>query len=197
MSPKIFSYEEKKNLKEKMFEAGLELLKELGMTHMSVEKITAAVGIGKSTFYNFFSSKEEFVYELIKYEREVLWKYIKTILNGRNKMTQEEGQEVLQKMFSSKNSVYQYLTPEDEAKILEALPEEMAADIAKETEIMKTLFSYMENINDELDYPVIANLFKIIAITEELKKTLHEEGYGRTQEKIFGLLFECIFKKSE
>lgn len=37
----------------KMLEAGFDLLKEYGMTHMSVAKITEAAGIGVSTFYNF------------------------------------------------------------------------------------------------------------------------------------------------
>ena len=42
-----------------MFESGFDFLKKEGMTHMSVEKITSSCGIGKSTFYNFFSSKVE------------------------------------------------------------------------------------------------------------------------------------------
>ncbi len=67
MSPKLFSIAEKEQLKENMFLSGLELLKEYGMTHMSVEKIAASAGIGKSTFYNFFMSKEDFV--LQRHER--------------------------------------------------------------------------------------------------------------------------------
>lgn len=195
MSPKIFSYKEKEKLKIKMFEAGLELLKEYGMTHMSVEKITVAAGIGKSTFYNFFSSKEAFVYELVEYERDTFWRYFDSTLAGREKMTQEEGEELLKKIIFSSNSVYQYLTPEDEAKLCAALPEEMTADIGEETKILEAIFSHVENVRENLDYPVIANLLKIMAMAAEGKKLLHEEGYIRTQEKIFELLFNCVFEK--
>ena len=61
MSPKIFSITEREELRVKMLDAGFELIKQYGMTHASVEKITQTAGLGKSTFYNFFSSKEEFV----------------------------------------------------------------------------------------------------------------------------------------
>ena len=65
MPIRVFSEEEKSDIKEKMFEAGMELIKNYGLTHASVTKITNAAGIGKSTFYNFFESKEE----------EIFWTY--------------------------------------------------------------------------------------------------------------------------
>lgn len=195
MSPKIFSYAEREEIKIKMFEVGLELLKQYGMTHMSVEKITAAAGIGKSTFYNFFSSKEAFIYALMQYERSLFWQYLDACLDGREKMTQREGEELLKKIIFSTSSVYQYLTPEDESKICAALPEEMAADIGRETEIMNALLSHMENVREDLDYPVIANLLKVMAMAAEGKEMLHEEGYLRMQESLFGLLFGCVFKE--
>ncbi len=86
MAPKIFSAAEKERLKEQMFLSGLELLKKHGMTHMSVEKITSEVGIGKSTFYNFFMSKEDFVIQLIEYNRMRFWDAIQNMLNGREKL---------------------------------------------------------------------------------------------------------------
>ena len=54
MPVRVFSEEEKKEIKEKMFTQGMELIKEYGLTHTSVSKITERAGIGKSTFYNFF-----------------------------------------------------------------------------------------------------------------------------------------------
>ena len=76
MSPKLFSIAEKEKLRETMFLSGLELLRTYGMTHMSVEKIAAAAGIGKSTFYNFFLSKEDFVLQLIEFNRMRFWQSV-------------------------------------------------------------------------------------------------------------------------
>lgn len=54
MSPKIFSITDREELRVKMLDAGFELIKQYGMTHASVEKITQAAGLGKSTFTTSF-----------------------------------------------------------------------------------------------------------------------------------------------
>ena len=69
MAKRVFTEEERAEYREKMLDAGFDLLKQYGMTHMSVAKITEAAGIGVSTFYNFFSSKEEYVYEVLQQQR--------------------------------------------------------------------------------------------------------------------------------
>ena len=52
MPTHIFTDEEKENLGEQMLEAGFPLLKQYGMTHTSVAKITQAAGIAVGTFYS-------------------------------------------------------------------------------------------------------------------------------------------------
>ncbi|MBR2749693.1 MAG: TetR/AcrR family transcriptional regulator [Clostridiales bacterium] len=195
MSPKIFTLEEKERLKEQMFHAGLKLLKEYGMTHMSVEKITSEAGIGKSTFYNFFLSKEDFVLQLIEFNRMRFWKAVKDMLGGRKKLTVDESKKVLTAIINNQDSVYQYLTPEDEEKLAQASPDKGKADIGEETETLSRLFSMFENVREDIDVAVIANMLKILAMTAENRSMLHESGYTRTQEKLFGVLFDCIFKE--
>ena len=197
MSPKIFSIAEKEQLKEKMFFVGLELLKAHGMTHMSVEKITAAAGIGKSTFYNFFMSKEDFVLQLIEFNRSRFWKAVAEMLGEREKLTVSEGKQVLQALINKNDSVYQYLTPEDEQKLADAMPDKGTADIDEETETLQKLFAMFEGVRADADYAVISNLLKILALTAENRTMLHESGYQRTQEKLFSLLFDCVFEEGD
>ena len=197
MSPKIFSIAEKEQLKEKMFFAGLELLKAHGMTHMSVEKITAAAGIGKSTFYNFFMTKEDFVLQLIEFNRSRFWKAVTAKLGDREKLTAAEGKQVLTAIINNHDSVYQYLTPEDEKKLADASPDKGIADIDEETETLRRLFAMFEGVRVDADYAVISNLLKILALTAENRVMLHESGYQRTQEKLFALLFDCIFEEAQ
>ena len=49
MPVRVFADEERERLRARMLEAGIPLLREYGMTHMSVEKITAAAGIGATS----------------------------------------------------------------------------------------------------------------------------------------------------
>ena len=197
MSPKIFSIAEKEQLKETMFYAGLELLKEHGMTHMSVEKITAAAGIGKSTFYNFFLTKEDFVLQLIEFNRSRFWNAVKEMLGEREKLTVSESKQVLREIINNNDSVYQYLTPEDEKKLADAMPDKGMADIDEETETLNRLFAMFEGVRADADHAVISNLLKILAMTAENRTMLHESGYHRTQEKLFDLLFDCVFEESQ
>ncbi len=195
MAPKIFSAAEKEQLKEQMFLSGLELLKEYGMTHMSVEKITSEAGIGKSTFYNFFLSKEDFVIQLIEYNRMRFWNAIQDMLKGREKLDVSESKKVLTMIINSRDSVYQYLTVEDENKLAAVSPDYGKADIDEEAEILKHLFSMFEGVRKDADMAVISNLLKILALAAENRTVLHESGYKRTQDKLFETLFHCIFEE--
>ena len=197
MSPKLFSITEKEQLKEKMFLSGLELLKEYGMTHMSVEKIAASAGIGKSTFYNFFMSKEDFVLQLIGFNRMRFRKAVQDMLGGRERLTEEEGRQVLVSIINNKDSVYQYLTPEDEEKLAAASPDGNKLDIDEETDTLRRLFRYFDRVRGDVDFGVVSNLLKILALTAENKTILHESAYQRTQDKLFGLLFGCIFEEGQ
>ena len=197
MSPKLFSIAEKEQLREKMFLSGLELLKEYGMTHMSVEKIAASAGIGKSTFYNFFLSKEDFVIQLIEFNRSRFWKAVADMLGDRERLTVDESKQVLTAIINSKDSVYQYLTTEDEQKLAAAMPEGNTLDIEEETDTLKQLFVYFEGVREDVDCGVVSNLLKILALTAENKAALHESAYQRTQDKLFGLLFGCIFEEGK
>jgi AcrR family transcriptional regulator len=50
----------------KLSEEGLKLLAALGLSGCKVEDITAAAGVGKGTFFNYFGSKDLFVAKLVE-----------------------------------------------------------------------------------------------------------------------------------
>jgi len=195
MSPKIFELQEREEARIKMLDIGFALIKENGMTHASVEKVTKAVGLGKSTFYNFFPSKEMFVYEIIKYQRDRSKQFFMDMLGGREKMTAEEAKIFLKKIIFSKDSIYQYLTAEDEAKLKAALPGEYWIDPYMEAAVMNGLFDHMEGVRKDIDLKVVANLIKIMAFAMFHQDTLHTDALERTLDRIYDLLFFCIFEK--
>ncbi len=199
MPPRIFTLKEREMLRIKMLDAGFALIKQYGMTHASVEKITQAAGLGKSTFYNFFSSKEQFVIEIIEYQRDHSKQWFGQILNGREKMSAAEGKAYLKKIVFSRDSIYQYLTAEDMEKLRAASPTEyFSPDDSlydkREAKIMHTLFDHMEQVRKELDLHVIANLIKIMAIAKLNRDILHIDALDETLEHMYELLFHLIFE---
>ena len=118
MAKRVFTEEERAEYREKMLAAGFDLLKQYGMTHMSVAKITEAAGIGVSTFYNFFPSKEAYVYEVLQYRRKIIPDLLRMALNGKEKAGPAEARTYLKFMIDENYSVFPSLSPEDEKRLV-------------------------------------------------------------------------------
>lgn len=194
MAPKIFDLQEREETRIKMLDAGFQLIKSFGMTHASVNKVTQAVGLGKSTFYNFFPSKEMFVYEIILFQRDQMKQEFMTLLEGREQISVAEAKTFFRKIIFSEDSIYQYLTAEDESKLKAVLPPEYCINPQTESLVMNGLFSHMEGVRKEIDFKVVANLTKIMAIAMLNKGSLHSDALERTLDQIYTLLFSLIFE---
>ena len=197
MAKRVFTEEERTEYREKMLDAGFDLLKEYGMTHMSVAKITEAAGIGVSTFYNFFESKEQYVYEVMAYRRRKIPEYLQLALNGKEKAGPAEARTYLKMMIDDRYSVFPSLTPEDEKRLLEMLPEQVRPDLQKETETSIQFFQHMEGIRPDVNIPLVANLIKVYVLAAEGKEMLHQKVYEVTMDRMRDLILYEIFGRTE
>lgn len=195
MPIRVFSEQEKEELRVKMLECGMKLLKQHGMTHMSIAKIAKEVGIGKSTFYNFFKSKEEFINEMLKYQREKSIAYLKNMMVGKDKLSASESKKAVRYLALEADNLYKYLTPEEEGILYEKVDEVKNISLPKEVKRIDFILSLMEGVRDEIDYPVVANIMKVMAIVAENKYLLHMDGYERTQEELLKVLYAMVFEE--
>ena len=196
MPVRVFTEEEKKQILKKMFEAGFALIKKNGLTHTSVEKITDYAGIGKSTFYNFYKSKEEFVVALIKYERNKGIQLIKEKLNGREKLTVEESKNLIKMIIYSQDSIYQYLTEEDTAKLFPEMQKNGMIESDLNSEVPAYLLSIFEGLSPDADPRIFLNYIRIMALAVSQKEALREDVLDQTLELMFEKLFSYLFINS-
>lgn len=198
MPIRVFSQEEREEIRVKMLDAGFPLLKEYGMTHTSISKITKAAGIGVSTFYNFWKTKEAYMTELISYYRKKMLPLMvdEEVLSRNRKLSRIEVKKYFQALVDENISIYPHMTLEDEYKLVNS-SNSFKPDIEKETTIAKELFSYFENVRDDIDFGLVANLTKILAITAESKAELHEGAYDKTIDKIIDMILDLIFKERD
>ncbi|MBR3460422.1 MAG: TetR/AcrR family transcriptional regulator [Clostridia bacterium] len=196
MPIRVFSQEEREEIRVKMLDAGFPILKEYGMTHTSISKITKAAGIGVSTFYNFWKTKEAYMTELISYYRKKKLPLMvdEEVLSRNRKLSRIEVKKYFQALVDENISIYPHMTLEDEYKLVNS-SNSFKPDIEKETTIAKELFSYFENVRDDIDFGLVANLTKILAITAESKAELHEGAYDKTIDKIIDMILDLIFKE--
>lgn len=197
MAKRVFTEAERTEYREKMLAAGFDLLKQYGMTHMSVAKITEAASIGVSTFYNFFPSKEAYVYEVLQYRRKMIPELIKMALNGKEKAGPAEARTYLKFMIDENYSVFPSLSPEDEQRLLEMIPEKAKPDLQRETEISTMFFQQMEGIRPDINIGVVTNLIKIYVLGAEERNILHDAAYEETMERMRDLILYEIYGRTE
>lgn len=192
MPVRVFKKEEKEELKQKMLKAGLPLLKEYGMTHMSVAKITEAAGIGTSTFYNFWKNKEEYVVALSEFQEEQIMRMVlrPEMLAGKQKPGKEEVRKYLKALTDENVSMIPWLTLQDEAGIF-THTDVLVPDEQKESEKTLSLLSGVAGVRKDIHPAVIANLVKILALTIESRQELHASAYEKTTD----CLIECILNQ--
>ena len=193
MPVRVFSDEEKEQIKADMFEAGIRLIKEYGLTHASVTKITEAAGIGKSTFYNFFESKEMFVIGLIRYERQKAMKMIQDHLAGRERMTKEEGKKLLYMIIYHQDSVYQYLTEEDVKSLYPAMEKAGFIEDDLNSDTLQYLLHIIEGTREDADPKVFVNFLRMMALCVSQKEALHQDVLQQNIDMIFEAMFRYIF----
>ena len=197
MAKRVFTEEERAEYREKMLAAGFDLLKQYGMTHMSVAKITEAAGIGVSTFYNFFPSKEAYVYEVLQYRRKIIPDLLRMALNGKEKAGPAEARTYLKFMIDENYSVFPSLSPEDEKRLVEMLPEQAAPNQQKEMQIANQFIAVMEDVCPNANMTLVANLIKIYVLGAEGREILHEAAYEETMERMRDLILYEIFGRTE
>ena len=197
MAKRVFTEAERAEYKEKMLAAGFDLLKQYGMTHMSVAKITEAAGIGVSTFYNFFPSKEAYVYEVLQYRRKIIPDLLRMALNGKEKAGPAEARTYLKFMIDENYSVFPSLSPEDEKRLVQMLPEQAAPNMQKELQIANKFMTLMEGVRPDVNMTLVANLIKVYVLAAEGREMLHEAVYEETMERMRDLILYEIFGRTE
>lgn len=193
---RVFSIAEREAYRIRMLEAGFGLIKLHGMTHASVERITRAAGLGKSTFYNFFPSKEQFVLDIMEYQRDQTKVLFDDTLAGRDKMTAEEGRQYFKRLALGQDNIYQYLTPADEQKLRAALPDHQHAKPEADSHTMVDLLSHMEGVRADVNMKLVASLFKMMALATFHRDQMHQDVLENTFDHVLEVVFDCVFEQN-
>ena len=196
MPTRVFSEEERDKLKRMMLEQGIPLLEEYGLKHMSVDKITKRVGIGKSTFYNFFDSKEDYVNQALELNRKKMLSEIDKMFPGGKKMKPAQLFGMFFNTMLSNNTFYSKFSAEDERALYEA-DKRRGKDVSldRETAIGMRIFSHVEGVRDDLDIALIANYIKLIVLAYENEYMFHDAAMERMQSELKYRLIDLIFEE--
>ena len=190
--PQIFDKIGREKVREQLLETGFQLIKQYGLKKTSVADIAKKAGIATGTFYNFFSSKEEFVYQLILFKRSIVKDCFQEMITG-GKADKEAFRQFLRKIYLTDNDVFEYLS-EGEIEMLKARwPEEYWKNQGNDSGTAQWLLHNLEGVRPECDWKVFANLSKSIALIRHGKQRLYQEEYEETLDVCIDAIIRYVF----
>ena len=168
--PKIFSSEDRELIRKKMLEAGITLLGHKRYKNISVEEISAAVGVAKGTFYNFFPSKEKYFYEIMHYIKE---QNRAPLLALCGNTTASDISDCVYNRYTNTRTVYDYFTPDEMKQIMRLLPD--GDDKNDSVGFAAELCSRIDNAKG--DPGTVVGMFNILAIAASNRSLLEPGSY--------------------
>ena len=170
--PTAFTDEELEHIRSALIQAGIRLSKELGLQKMSVEKLTAAVGIAKGSFYMFFGSKEDFILEVAEYTGAQTQKMLLSRLNGRRKMPAHEFMEFFSEYLHSDFDLMNGLTVEDFFWLKKHIKKQVLLDPDEQIKTAELWLSLINDVRPGVDAGTFVNLIKSIYAIREHSDTM-------------------------
>ncbi|GAB6929157.1 hypothetical protein JCM10914A_31400 [Paenibacillus sp. JCM 10914] len=124
--PKIISEHERAKTKNAIFENTRKLIcTNNGIKNITVDDIVKLVGMGKGSFYSYYNSKEECLYDVIKKWETALFEQFETIMKTEM-MQREKITMFIRERYLSEDSISRYVSPTDMEILLRKLPPEFS-----------------------------------------------------------------------
>lgn len=144
--PKAYSQKEKDYIRARLQETAAELMARYGIRRTTVDELVREVNIPKGTFYLFYSSKEELLYEVLMKEHESIeTELMETASSLLQKPPDEEAMtELLLHFFkqSGERPVLRMLNSDEVELLARKLPDEtFAAHLHEDDDTIEKLFS--------------------------------------------------------
>lgn len=196
MSPIIFKNEGRERAKNTMYENGYKLIIKHGIKKTLVEDITKVTGIAKGTFYNFFESKELFIYEIIMYKRSCVKSKLNQIILEKGKLDRESLKNFIIDLTFGDNNIYNYLNDEDIAALELKVPSSTSSKAFDQDIALMILNSIDIEDRNNCDYKIIANYIKILSLVVSNKKKLNDEVLQPTIDLIINSVLDYIYVKT-
>lgn len=123
--PKVaYSEEERADIRKNLIAAGLELMAKQGIQHTTIQQIYERVGISRTFFYTFFSTKEEFVVEMLYVQQPKIIAYTEKLMHDPNLSWRDAVKEFLLSCCYGEKSGIAVLTIEEQQWIFRRLSKE-------------------------------------------------------------------------
>lgn len=186
--PTAFTKEQQETIKEKLFIAGIKLIRELGVQRTTVDKLTKKCGIAKGSFYLFYSSKEEYLLALSEYANAKMQDMLLKKLSGRKQMTTKEFFEFYREYLYSDYDLMGSMNIDDFLWLKQHMADYHLFDPSLQIITLKQWLKLMSDARKDIDPGTVVNLIKSIYAMREHRDTLIEASLDNSIEIVLRTL---------
>ncbi|MCF7885785.1 MAG: TetR/AcrR family transcriptional regulator [Candidatus Marinimicrobia bacterium] len=193
--PTKFSQQEQQIIREKLVNKATEFFSKHGFKKTSVKELTDAAGVSKGSFYSFFDSKEELLFEVFEEQEKFRNKIMSEVVNS-----DMEAEEAIKYLFHKalenieRNQIFQRIYEENlmERIIRKIPPQRIKKHQEQDLNDALGFIKHLQKNSNLIDEPpkVIVGLFRAAFFL-----TLYENEIGKDiYEDVANLLIECLAK---
>ena len=123
--PKVaYSEEEREEIRTQLIAVGLELMAKQGIQHTTVQQIYERVGISRTFFYSFFSTKEDFIVEMLYVQQPRIVAYARKLMKDSRLSWRDAVKEFLYSCCYGEKNGIAVLTIEEQQLVFKRLSRE-------------------------------------------------------------------------
>lgn len=164
--PKIYSEEEKQLIRSKLHAAANKSLQQNGVKKTTVDSLVQTVGIPKGTFYLFYNSKEELLFEVIQeYHEQIEGEIIQQCMAAGSSLTVTVLSDIIvNAILSAMNSCLKTLMiPEEMAQLIRKLPPDVvAAHLEHDNDLLAGMLDAMPFNTEAADMQSFSAAFRAV-----------------------------------
>jgi len=185
-----FTESEKEEIRRSLLHKGKELFLKYGLAKTSIDDIVQACGIGKGSFYKFYSSKEELFYAIVKKEEQLRDQALGSLFQE-----QKSGTELVRSFFETcfrmadENPFLQHMFKEGEyERLVRKLPKHVVEESSREDDekgkqAIEALMG--SGVFREQDPELIVGILKAVLLLRLHKEKIGEELFPRVMDRLF------------
>lgn len=196
--PKIFDEDTREDIRNQMLDNGFSLIKRFGLKKTTIEDVTRSSGVAKGTFYNFFKTKEEFVYQIVVYKRRLVRaRYTEMVAENNNTVDRRLLREMLYFIINGEYNLITYLNRDDMAMLAARWPKEYLVNAENDEQMLMWILERAPQKRGSCDWRVFSNIYKIVAMGLAERDKLHRDALDATIDQFVDRLVDYVFEQDQ
>ena len=190
--PKIFTDENKEELRRNLLDIGFEMLKNGGLSAVNIDQLTADAYIAKGTFYNLFENKSEYMYHMMIHERTRAKEKLISYLNGSGRLTKDSLHAYLKWLAAENPNVFAFLSEAEKKRLVSSWSDRYIEDEDNDHQTMHMLISLLEKPAADPDWMLACNYMKLLAVSLTTKEVFIKENYNAMIDSLIGQIVDLL-----